>query len=232
MIYAIIAAGGIGSRMGSEMPKQYIKICGKEIIRYTAEKFSLVERINKVIILCPESWVSYTRDLIDDDKVTVISGGDTRNETLMKAIDYIEKTDGLDDDTVLITHDAVRPFVTEEIIENNIDSVLKYGATGTAIKAVDTIFQSSDGEVVSTVPDRSMLYQAQTPQCFKAKKLRELYMSLSVTEKEALTDACKIYTIKGYDVHMVNGAASNIKITYPYDLIVAEAIIKSEKNKS
>ncbi len=226
MIYAVIAAGGIGSRMGSDLPKQYIKIAGKEIIRHTAEKFSAVERIDKGIILCPEDWVTYTRELFIGSNITVISGGKTRNETLMKAIDYIEETDGLSEDTVLITHDAVRPFVTNEIIEKNIDAVLKYGATGTAIPATDTVFDSADGKVISSIPDRSRLYQAQTPQCFKAINLRELYMSLSDSEKEILTDACKIYTIKGLDVHLVKGDVSNIKITYPYDLIVAEAILK------
>lgn len=232
MIYAVIAAGGIGSRMGSETPKQYIKICGKEIIRLTAEKFAKVNRINKVIILCPEDWVDFTSDLFNDEKITVLCGGTTRNETLMKAIDFIEESYGLTDDTVIITHDAVRPFVTAEIIENNIDAVLKFGATGTAIPATDTIFESQNNSTISSVPDRSKLYQAQTPQCFKAKKLRELYNNLSQKEKEILTDACKIYTMKGLDVHLIRGDVSNIKITYPYDLIIAEAIIKSEKNKS
>lgn len=226
MIYAVIAAGGIGSRMGSEMPKQYIKIGGKEIIRYTAEKFAKINRIDKVIILCPEDWVNFTRELFKDEKIIALCGGATRNETLMKAIDFIEESYGLTDDTVIITHDAVRPFVTAEIIENNIDAVLKYGASGTAIPATDTIFESQNSCTISSIPDRSKLYQAQTPQCFKAKKLREIYMSLSLKEKEILTDACKIYTISGYDVHMVKGDVSNIKITYPYDLIVAEAILK------
>ncbi len=226
MIYAVIAAGGIGSRMGSETPKQYLSVGGKSIISHTVEKFSRNERIDKVIVLCPDEWVSYTKELINSNEITVISGGETRNETLMKAIDYIESTDGLNHDTILVTHDAVRPFVTDKIINDNIDAVLKYGATGTAIAAVDTIFETENGEVVTSVPDRSKLYQAQTPQCFGALTLRELYNSLSDSEKEILTDACKIFTIKGYDVHIVKGDVSNIKITYPYDLIVAEAILK------
>ncbi len=225
MIYAVIAAGGIGSRMGSEIPKQYIKINNKAIICHTVEKFSRNERIDKVIVLCPEEWVSYTKELMTDNKTVVIDGGKTRNETLMRAIDYIESTDTLQSDTLLITHDAVRPFVTDKIINDNIDAVLMYGATGTAIEAVDTIFETENGEIITSVPDRSKLYQAQTPQCFGAIRLRELYNSLTGSEKEILTDACKIFTIKGYDVHIVKGDVSNIKITYPYDLIVAEAIL-------
>ena len=228
MIYAVIAAGGIGSRMGADKPKQYIEIGGKAIIAHTAEKFSRSKRIDRVIVLCPEEWLDHTRAVFSNTDVIVISGGDTRNETLMRAIDYIEKTDGLSDETYLVTHDAVRPFVTDEIINDNIDAMLKYGATGTVIPAVDTVFQSRSGEIIDSIPDRSELYQAQTPQCFGAIRLRELYKGLSDDEKDILTDGCKIYLLKGYDVHLVKGNVSNIKITYPHDLIVAEAILASE----
>lgn len=227
MIYAVIAAGGIGSRMGADKPKQYIEIGGSPIIKHTAEKFASNSRIDKVIILVPEDWVEYTQSIFNSDDVKVICGGDTRNETLMRAIDYIEETDGLNDETYLVTHDAVRPFVTEKIIDDNIEAMLRYGATGTVIPATDTIFQSSNGETIDSIPDRSFLYQAQTPQCFKALELRQLYMSLTDEEKDILTDGCKIYLLKGRDIHLVKGDVSNIKITYPHDLIVAEAILKA-----
>ncbi len=227
MIYAIIAAGGIGSRMGADKPKQYIEIGGKAIIIHTAEKFLSNKSIDKVIVLCPDEWVGYTKEIFKDSDVIVICGGETRNETLMRAIDYIEETDGLSHETYLVTHDAVRPFVTEKIINDNVDAMLKYGATGTVIPAVDTIFESQSGAVIDSIPDRSRLYQAQTPQCFGALKLRELYYSLSDEEKDILTDGCKIYLLKGHPVHLVEGHVSNIKITYPYDLTVAEAILQT-----
>lgn len=227
MIYAVIAAGGIGSRMCADKPKQYIEIGGKAIIAHTAEKFSNCEKIDKVIVLCPTDWLSYTKEVFKDTDVIVINGGETRNETLMRAIDYIDETDGLTEETYLVTHDAVRPFVTSEIINKNIEAMLKFGATGTVIPAVDTIFESKNGEIIDNIPERSQLYQAQTPQCFGALKLRELYNSLSVEEKHILTDGCKIYILKGHEVHLVEGHISNIKITYPHDLIVAQAILNS-----
>ncbi len=227
MIYAVIAAGGIGSRMGANKPKQYIEIGGKPIIAHTAEKFLQNEKINKVIVLVPIDWLEYTREIFSNSDIIVIRGGKTRNETLMNAINYIEATDGLSADTYLVTHDAVRPFVTEKIIDDNIDAMLEYGATGTVIPATDTVFKSKGGEVIDSIPDRSQLYQAQTPQCFSALKLRELYSSLTDEEKDILTDGCKIYLLKGYNVHLVSGHVSNIKITYPHDLIVAEAILNS-----
>ncbi|MBO5936138.1 MAG: 2-C-methyl-D-erythritol 4-phosphate cytidylyltransferase [Clostridia bacterium] len=225
MIYAVIAAGGIGSRMGAQKPKQYIRIGDKTIIEHTVFKFSKNINIDKVIVLCPADWVDYTKELFTDTDITVICGGLTRNETLMRAIDYIEESDGLRDDTYLVTHDSVRPFVTDEIINKNIEAVRRYGATGTVIPATDTVFQSRKGVIIDSIPDRSELYQAQTPQCFGALKLRELYNSLSDEDKDILTDGCKIYLLKGYDVHLVQGDVSNIKITYPHDLIVAEAIL-------
>lgn len=146
----------------------------------------------------------------------------------MNSIRYIEKEYGLDDDTIIVTHDSVRPFLTYRIIEDNIRYAQEYGACDTVIPASDTIVESVGHEVISNIPDRSVMYQGQTPQSFKAKKLKELYEGLTEDEKEILTDACKIFVIKGQDVHLVEGEVFNIKITYPYDLRVAETLIKGE----
>ena len=234
MIYAVIAAGGIGSRMGNmEKPKQYLKIKDKPIIVHTVEKFFINSKFRKVIILCPDQWVSYTRELLakylpENDKVLVLRGGDTRNETIMNSIKYIEETDGLDDETIIVTHDAVRPFVSARIIDENIEAAIKHGATDTVVPATDTIVESQNGEIISSIPNRSKLYQGQTPQAFNAKTLKELYYSLTEEEKDILTDACKIFTMKGHGVHMIEGEVHNIKITYPYDLRVAKSLLDEE----
>ncbi len=235
MVYAVIAAGGIGSRMGNvEKPKQYLKIKNKPIIVHTVEKFFVDSCFEKIIILCPDQWVSYTKELLtkylpENDKVVVLKGGSTRNETIMNSIKYIEETDGIDDDTIIVTHDAVRPFVSARIISENIEAALKYGATDTVVPATDTIVESQDGETISCIPDRSKLYQGQTPQAFKAKALKELYNSLTDEEKNILTDACKIFSMKGHKVHLIQGEVHNIKITYPYDLRVAEVLLGEGK---
>ncbi|MBR2078700.1 MAG: D-ribitol-5-phosphate cytidylyltransferase, partial [Clostridia bacterium] len=152
-----------------------------------------------------------------------------RNETIMNAIKFIEETDGLNDDTIIVTHDAVRPFVSARIISENIEAALKYGATDTVVPATDTIVESQNGQIISNIPDRSKLYQGQTPQAFKAKLLKDLYYSLTEEEKNILTDACKIFSMKGYDVHLVEGEVHNIKITYPYDLRVAMTLLEEGK---
>ena len=233
MIYASILAGGIGSRMGSEKPKQYINIGGKPIILHTIEKFCLCGEFEAILILCPKDWIEYTRGLIrkhigENEKITVLEGGATRNETIQNAIDHIDRSGNLDEDTIIVTHDAVRPFVTYRIIKENIEAARKYGACDTVIPATDTIVESLDGNIISAIPNRAHLYQGQTPQSFRALKLRQLYERLSDDEKNILTDAAKIFVINGQPVRLVRGEKSNIKITYPYDLTVAESLLKGE----
>ena len=235
MVFAVICAGGIGSRMGNaEKPKQYLNVGGKPIILHTIEKFVVNEEFEKIIVLVPESWISYTKDIINKhlqgiEKVEVMAGGGDRNSTIMNAINYIEEKFGLDDDTIIVTHDAVRPFVTHRIIMDNIEAAVKVGACDTVIPATDTIVESLDGEKISSIPDRSKVYQGQTPQSFRAKRLKELYSSLTDEEKAILTDAAKIYLLKGEAVHLVRGEVFNIKITYPYDLTVAETLINTDR---
>ena len=234
-IYGVILAGGVGSRMGNiEKPKQFIKIGDKPIIIHTIEKFVLNDALEAIIVLTPKQWMNHTKDLIkkyilDTEKIVVIEGGGNRNETIMNSIAYIEKTYGIDEETIIVTHDSVRPFVSGRIIEENIRYAMEYGACDTVIAATDTIVKSCDGQVISEIPERAMMYQGQTPQSFYARKLKQLYTELTAEEKRILTDACKILILKGEKVYLVEGETSNIKITYPYDLKVAEALLEGDK---
>lgn len=233
MVFGAVLAGGIGSRMGNEKPKQYLNIGGKPIIVHTLEKFYINNKFEKIIVLCPQQWINHTQNLInkhigDTDRIVVLSGGETRNETIMNAIGYIEENYTIDDDAIIVTHDSVRPFLTHRIIEENIKYAKEYGACDTVIPATDTIVQSMDNQIISDIPDRSKMYQGQTPQSFKIKKLKGLYEGLSEDEKTILTDAAKIFVIKGEKVYLVDGEVSNIKITYPYDLRVAETLLNGD----
>lgn len=234
-IFGVVLAGGIGSRMGNvEKPKQFMEVGNKPIIIHTIEKFVVQPDFERIIVLSPKAWLNYTRDVIrkyiqEDEKIDVIEGGATRNETIMNAIDHIEAAYGLDEDTVIVTHDSVRPFVTHRILEENIRYAREMGACDTVIPASDTIVESINHEYITDIPDRGKMYQGQTPQSFKALKLRNTYRALTPQEKEILTDACKILVIKGEKVHLVQGEVSNIKITYPHDLRVAEAILGGKK---
>ncbi|MDY3275505.1 MAG: 2-C-methyl-D-erythritol 4-phosphate cytidylyltransferase [Agathobacter sp.] len=230
-IFAAILAGGVGTRMQSaEKPKQFLEVGGKPIIIHTIEKFISIANFTKILVLTPADWVDYTRDLIEkymgtESKVLVLAGGEDRNETLMCALAYIEEHYKVDADTILVTHDAVRPFVTERIIRENMEAAGLYGACGTAIPATDTIVQSRDGKYMNSIPDRSCMYQQQTPQSFRVALLKETYALLNEEERKSLTDACKILVLKGVPVYMVMGDSCNIKITYPEDLLLSEVLV-------
>ncbi len=234
MVFAVVLAGGVGSRMGNtQTPKQYLSLGSKPIIVHTVEKFYVNSAFEKVIVLCPKAWVAHTRNMIvkslgQTDRVEVIEGGSSRNDTVYRALCHIEEHYGLDEDTVIVTHDAVRPFVTHRIIAENVSAAKKYGACDTVIPATDTIVESTDGTEISNIPPRAQMYQGQTPQSFRAKKLKEIYESLTQEEKDSLTDACKIFVMKGEQVYLVEGEVFNIKITYPYDLKVAKTLLEGD----
>lgn len=238
MTFAAVLAGGIGSRMGNPtLPKQYMEVGGKPILVRSVEQFACREDMECVLVLTPEDWVPYTKDLLlkygigpGDVPVTVLAGGVSRNDTLRNAIEYLQNHYELDDDSVFVTHDAVRPFLTQKMIDDNIKAVEEYGACGTCIPSTDTIIVSEDGTAISDIPDRSRLYQMQTPQSFRPLRLKELMDSLTPEEEAVLTDGCKIYLLKGEPVVMVPGDVTNIKITYPSDLAFAESFLAGEEN--
>ena len=232
MIFAAILAGGIGSRMGgTDIPKQFLNLGNKPIIVHTIEKFVINDNVDKIIVLTPENFISHTVHLIEEhipnhDDIVVIEGGQTRNDTIMNSINYIDENFGIDEDSIIITHDSVRPFVTHRIIEDNIGAARKYGACDTVVPATDTIVESINGETIESIPVRDYYYQGQTPQSFNIKKLFILINSLTEEESNILTDACKIFVLKDEDVHLVKGEVTNIKITYPYDLKLANTILE------
>lgn len=238
MIFGAILAAGTGTRMGKiEKPKQFLLLGNKPIIIHTIEKFYINDIFDEIIVLCPKNWINYTEDLINkyiinqnifnsSNKIKVVEGGDQRNETIMNAVSYIDENYELSDDDIIVTHDSVRPFITHRILTENIKYSGKYGACDTVIPASDTIVESNDNKFIKNIPNRKNMYQGQTPQSFKINKLKTLYNKLSNEEKDMLTDACKIFSINNEKVFLVEGEVTNIKITYPYDLKVANSILK------
>ncbi|AGY45236.1 2-C-methyl-D-erythritol 4-phosphate cytidylyltransferase [Lactococcus lactis subsp. lactis] len=232
MIIAQIMAGGIGKRMGNvPLPKQFLMLGSKPIIIHTVEKFILHKSFEFILISVPEDWISYMEDIlnkynIEDERIRVICGGKERNDTLDNALKYIENEGNFTGEDCLITHDAVRPFVTRRIIEENIKALKNFDAVDTVIPATDTIVEGSNG-YISNIPIRDLMYQGQTPQSFKITSLRESLEKLKISERQKLSDSAKIMLLDGKKVKMVAGDISNIKITTPYDLTIANAILEN-----
>lgn len=231
MIFGAILAGGVGSRMNmADMPKQFLQLGNKPIIVHTVEKFLLSNKIDVIYVGVHPDWVSHTNDLIKthigtSERIVVVPGGSDRNGTIFNIIDDIETNYGESEEHIIVTHDSVRPFVSIKMIDDNVAAAIKYGAVDTAVGAVDTIVVSQDGLTISDIPDRSKIYQGQTPQSFSINLLKKLYNELSAEEKNQLTDACKICVVKNYPVYIVEGSSSNLKITTVSDLKIAQAMV-------
>lgn len=230
MIYAHIMAGGIGKRMGNTpLPKQFLKLGSKPIIVHTAEKFILNSKFEMIIVSTPEEWIAYTKQIFEkyglsDERIKIIAGGAERNDTLEKAITFISENNGINAEDKIIVHDAVRPFVSKRIIDDNIKALENYNAVDTVIPAFDTIVKGDGGEI-HEIPDRALMYQGQTPQSFNIQHFMNSFANLTVEQKKVLTDSAKISLITGEKVGMVNGDLSNMKITTTYDLKIANAIL-------
>lgn len=230
MIYAQIMAGGTGKRMGNTpLPKQFLSLGDKPVIVHTVEKFILSDRFDLIFVSTPEAWLDYTAEIfekynVSDSRLRIIAGGAERNDTLMNAIKYIKENNGLNQDDVILVHDAVRPFITKRIIDDNLDAMETYKAVDTVVPAFDTIVRANEGEILE-IPIRDEMYQGQTPQTFNIQVFLDSYGKLTEEEKAILSDSAKIVLLAGEKVGIVQGEVSNMKITTPYDLKIANAII-------
>ncbi|MDR2074259.1 MAG: 2-C-methyl-D-erythritol 4-phosphate cytidylyltransferase [Oscillospiraceae bacterium] len=232
MIFGAIVAGGLGLRMGiSEFPKQFMNLGDKPILIHTLEKFLLCRQFDCICIGIHKDWKLYASDIllkfnITDERVMIVKGGDDRNLTIMNIIKFLEEKFGIIEEHIIVTHDAVRPFVTLKIIEENIAAAKKFGACNTVVCSHDTIIRSSeDKKIIEEIPNRNFMFLGQTPQSFKMSKLKIFYNDLNQEDKNSLTDACKIFILRGHPVHIVMGEFSNIKITTVNDYKIAKTLL-------
>lgn len=238
MIFGAIVAGGTGSRMNSrceisidkplpDVPKQFLPIKGIPLICYSVKQF-LNSDIDRLFIGVHNDYTDYMVDVLrryfpkNANDIIVVTGGNDRNGTVMNIVDKAGEMFG-ENGHYIITHDAVRPFVTANIINQNIELVKKYGAVDTVCPAVDTVVVS-DGEFIDSVPDRSRLYYGQTPQSFDMAQLKQLYLSLDEKTRLSLTDCTKIFTLCGKRVYLAKGDSVNMKITTKNDYFTAIAL--------
>ncbi|COD74590.1 cytidylyltransferase [Streptococcus pneumoniae] len=249
MIYAGILAGGTGTRMGiSNLPKQFLELGDRPILIHTIEKFVLEPSIEKIVVGVHGDWVLHAEDLVDKylplhkERIIITKGGADRNTSIENIIEAIDAYRPLTPEDIVVTHDSVRPFITLRMIQDSIklaqnhdavDTVVEavdtvVEAVDTVVEAVDTIVESTNGQFITGIPNRAHLYQGQTPQTFRCKDFMDLYGSLSDEEKEILTDACKIFVIKGKDVALAKGEYSNLKITTVTDLKIAKSMIEKD----
>ncbi len=182
MNFGMIASGGIGSRMGCKIPKQFLKLGEKPILAYSIEKFLNVCEIDFLCVSTPKIWFFETESLVNKyfkkfkDKIHVVCGGETRNETILNMINYAEKN--LSNQSELdfaVTHDAARPFVTEKMIRKSLE-IAKTGKVCTfGEKINDTVVETKDNKMVEKFLNREKIVKIQTPQTFDMREFKRLY---------------------------------------------------------
>jgi D-ribitol-5-phosphate cytidylyltransferase len=236
MNFAGILAGGTGTRMGADKPKQFLTVNGTPILIHTVAKFLENNTFDKIFIVITGNWEAELNELLAKwfsaqqiERLAVIKGGVDRNESLLNAVTAAEEMFGSASDHIMVTHDVVRPFLTNAIIAQNIELASEYGVAGTALSAIDTIGVGNQHSI-EVIPQRETMYQVQTPQSFNINKFKSAYANLSDAEIADLTEATKIFILNGVSVPIVRGLQQNFKITTPFDLAIAEAFY-SEKEE-
>jgi 2-C-methyl-D-erythritol 4-phosphate cytidylyltransferase len=210
---AILLMAGIGSRLGSSTPKQFHLLGSKKIYLHTLETFLTAELFQQIILVCHPDWIDEVKNEIPSDpKILVIPGGPTRQASSFLGLQACKTK-------FVMIHDAVRPFVSPEILMRNIAAVQSHRAVDTCIPSSDTIVHSENGELVTSIPPRKNYLRGQTPQTFESQLIFEAHQKTQATQS---TDDCSLVLELGHPVAIVAGEESNIKITTELDIAIAE----------
>ena len=222
----VIFAGGSGSRMNSRArPKQFLQFYGKELIIHTLENFQNHPEIDNIVVVCIADWISYLKKLLEKyqiDKVRiVVSGGLTGQESIYKGLCAMHEF--APDDSIVLVHDGVRPFVNEELISNCIKSVKEFGSAITVTPAIETIVTTENGKI-SSITDRSKCYHAKAPQCFVLGELLAAHNKARSENNLNMIDSASLMKHYGHELYIVQGDFDNIKITTPADFYTFKAL--------
>ncbi len=239
MIYGAILAGGIGSRVTlSHIPKQFICLEGRPVIAYTIESMLAVRRFDEIYIACHAEWMTYLEELIAREfssiegcRILLTTGGKERIDSIRNVTDAIEREHPIGEDDILVIHDAARPFVTKQILQDSIDSAARFGAVVAALPASDTMLYSEEGEQVDHIPDRKKIYHGQAPDSFRLKLFLDMQAALTEEQRALATGTSLICTMNHVTMHMVPGDSLNFKITTDSDVVMAENIVHMLKKK-
>ena len=221
--YFIVVAGGKGLRMGRNIPKQFVVLGGKPVLMHTLERLHLCEPSAEMILVVPQAHESYWRELVEeyhfDMDVTVAYGGDTRYQSVKNGLACIAG----EEDALVAVHDGVRPFVSPRVVRDCFETAMREEACIPAIRPVESVrWRVRDG---GTEPlDRDKCLLVQTPQVFRADILKRAYARKPM---ESFTDDASVVEADGGKIAVVEGNRENIKLTTPFDLLVARALMEN-----
>ena len=218
---AIILGAGNGTRMKSEKSKLLLEIGSKTVIERSVEAFLSVSDIDEIIVVARAQDIETYSELLTDERISFVIGGATRQQSVKNAVETV------DDAHLIIIHDGARPLIKCEDIEKTIRAAEEFSAAAVGVFVKDTIKIVDKQGFVESTPERSTLFAVQTPQIFDF----DLYKSaMQKADEQGLdfTDDCQLVELCGGKVKMVEGSYSNIKITTPDDIALAENLLKNE----
>ncbi|MBI2731334.1 MAG: 2-C-methyl-D-erythritol 4-phosphate cytidylyltransferase [Sphingobacteriales bacterium] len=219
--YAVIVAGGTGKRMGTETPKQFLLLKGKPVLYYTIQTFLRAYKDVKVILVLPLEFIDMGAEIIDayfdKERIQIIAGGETRFHSVKNGLSLIEE------EGIVFVHDGVRCLVSEDLIHRCFDAAKTEGSAVPAISCMDSVRMITvDG---NRLLDRSAIRLVQTPQTFHSKILLPAF---TIDYKERFTDEANVVEAFGLPINLIEGEETNIKITRPLDLYLAEKIMEAK----
>lgn len=224
---AVIVAAGKGKRMGTEISKQFLPLGGKEILAHTVKKFEKAEKIRDIILVTGEDSLQDVQEMAQEygwEKIRVIvAGGKERQDSVWNGLQEVSE-----DTEIVLIHDGVRPFVTEDILNRSIETALEMGGCVAGVPAKDTIKVCNRENIAVATPDRSTLWQIQTPQTFRRERIIKAYEQAKA-DGFVGTDDASLAEHSGYPVKVIMGSYRNIKITTKEDLLIGEAFLKEEQ---
>ena len=229
-VAVIITASGSGLRVGGDMPKQFQPIGGKPVLAHTMAAFNQAQIVGKIVVTAPEEYVNHAWEIATANKYEkvrgVIAGGASRAESIYAALKALPFMGNTGQEIVLI-HDGVRPFVSEDLIKAVAKAAQAHGAAIVGTPLTDTVKEVDKKLKITSTPDRSRLWRVQTPQGFTYDMLMKAYAQ---GEKDGVlpqaTDDSMLVERLGIKVTMVEGAPENIKITTPVDMALGEILLK------
>lgn len=214
---ALIVAGGKGLRMGGDFPKQYMRIGGMPVLMRTIEAFHRFDCSMEIIVVIPSDHRDYWTRLCEEESFaiphTVVNGGKERYDSVRNGLEWVAE------DTLVAVHDGVRPFVTDALLDRCFQGAEQYGAVLPVVEVIDTLREITPNGSVTV--DRAKYRQVQTPQVFRSSLLKAAY-AIPIVGK--VTDDASVVEAYGHPVEMVAGLRENIKITTPFDLLIAESL--------
>ena len=223
--YALILASGKGERFGGNLPKQFLKINKRTVLEYSIDAFENNPNIDCIIIVSNPDFLDLTSEIVNQNNykkvIKILAGGKTRKDSSEIGINAIEE-----DDAKVLIHDAVRPLVTNRIIDDCIKALDEFDAVSVAVKSPDTIVTVDEKNIIQSIPNRNSVRRNQTPQCFKLKLIKQAH-KLANEQNLTVTDDCGlVINTMPAKIFAVDGEDTNIKITYPEDLNFAEKFLK------